>query len=62
MMFAKLLLDKEMMMVEIIDKNVFKIMTLLNNLILVWRFVDHNLVFCSLYTTCEICFLLEYGS
>ena len=33
---------------EIVDKNGFKIMTLQNNLVLICRFSDHNLMFCSL--------------
>ena len=41
--------------VEIVDKNVFKTITLLNNFVLVCRFKDHNLVFCSLRTICETC-------
>ena len=47
-MFTKLSLNKnKWMMPEIVDKNVFKIMTLLNNLVLICSFEDHNLVFCS---------------
>ena len=42
------------------DKNVFEIMTLADNLVLIYRFQDDNLVLCSLNTFCEI-FLLEYG-
>ena len=42
-------------MLEIPDKNVFKIVTLPNNLILISRLLDHNLVFCSLYMIHEIC-------
>ena len=43
------------MMVENANKNVFEIVTMLNNLVLVCRFYDHNLVFCSLYMIHEIC-------
>ena len=41
MMFTKLLLDKEMkwMILGLVDKNIFKIKTLLNNLALICRFV-----------------------
>ena len=35
------------MMKEIADKNDFKNMTLPYNFVLVCRFEDHNLVFCS---------------
>ena len=45
---------KKWVMVVIVDKNVFKIMTLLNNLVLIWRFYKHSFVFCSLYTIREI--------
>ena len=34
-------------MLEIIDINVFEIMTLPNNLVLICRFLDHNLMFSS---------------
>ena len=43
------------MMLEIIIKNVFEIMTMLNNSVLLCKFKDHNLVFCSLYMIREIC-------
>ena len=51
------------MVLEIVDKNVFEIMTLPNNLVLICRFKDHNLVFCSLCMIClwNICFLPKYG-
>ena len=42
------------MPLEIVDKNVFKIITFLNNLLLTCRFSDHNLVFCLLYMIREI--------
>ena len=43
------------MMVENANKNVFEIVTMLNNLVLVCSFYDHDLVFCSLYIIREIC-------
>ena len=49
MMFSKLLLDKEMDVAGNIDKNVFEIMTLPNNLVLICRVKDYDLVFFSLY-------------
>ena len=49
-------------MPEIVDKNVFKIGTLQDNLLLICRFYDPNLVFCSLYMIREMCFMLKYGS
>ena len=49
-------------MLEIVGKSVFKIMTLPNDLVLICRFQDHNLVFCSLHMIREICFLLNYDS
>ena len=42
------------MMQEMFEKNVLRIMTLLNNLVLICRFW-HNLAFCLLYMICEIC-------
>ena len=42
------------------DKNVFEITTLADNLVLIYRFQDDNLVLCSLNTFCEI-FWVEYG-
>ena len=48
-------LIKKWLMLEIVDNNVFKIMAMPNNLVLVCRFEDHDLVFCSLYMICEIC-------
>ena len=50
------------MMVEIVYENIFEIMIMLNNLVLVCRFYDHhNLVF-TLYNLWNVCFLLRYGS
>ena len=49
-------LIKKWMMLVIIYKNVF--MTLPDNLVLICRFEDHNLVFCLLYMICEIYFFL----
>ena len=43
------------MMQEIIDKKAFEIITLPNNLVLICKFKDHNLVFYSLCMICEIC-------
>ena len=43
------------MMLEIIDKNVFEILTLLNNSVLFCKFKDHNFVFYSLFMIREIC-------
>ena len=44
------------------DKNVFEITTFIyeDNLVLIYRFQDDNLVLCSLNTFCEI-FWLEFG-
>ena len=53
---------RKWMMLETINKNAFEIMTLPNNLVLICRFEDHNLMFCSLYMVCNICFLLKHGS
>ena len=39
---------KKCMMLEIIDKNVFGIKTLPNNLLIILRFRVHDLVFCLL--------------
>ena len=39
-------------LLEVVDKNVFKIMTLLNDSVLICKFEDHNLVFCSLLVKC----------
>ena len=47
-------LIRKWMPLEIVDKNVFKIITFLNNLLLTCRFSDHNLVFCLLYMIREI--------
>ena len=41
-------------LMEIIDKNVFKIITLSNSLVLFCRFQNHNFVLCSLYMAGEI--------
>ena len=46
----KFCLIKKRMMVDILDKNVFGIISMSNNLVLVGRFEDHSLVFCSFYT------------
>ena len=48
-MFTKLLLDKEVNDAGNIDKNVFEIMTLLNDLVLSFWFKDQNLVFFSVW-------------
>ena len=53
-------LIKNWMMLEIVDKSVYKIMTLSNNLVFICRFQGHNLVFCSLHMIREICFLLNH--
>ena len=55
MMFRKLLLDKKWMMLEVVDKNVFEIMTY--NLVLICRIENHNLVFCSflIHEMCVFC-------
>ena len=37
------------MILKIVDKNVFKTMAMPNNLILISRFQDNNVVFCSFY-------------
>ena len=60
-MFSKLLLDKEINVAGNIDKNVFEIMTLPDNLVLICRVKDYDLVFFSLYDS-EMFFLLNYGS
>ena len=36
-------------MLEILDENVFEIMTLTNKLVLILKIYDHSLAFCSLY-------------
>ena len=51
----KFCLIEKLIVVEITDQNVFKIMTLSNNLVLVSRFYNHNLVFSSFYVIREIC-------
>ena len=38
------------------SKNLFEIMTLADNLVLIYRFQDHNLVLCSLNTFCDFFF------
>ena len=43
------------MMLESIDKNAFEIITILNNLVLLWRFEDHTFVF---FLVLEIVFLV----
>ena len=43
------------MMLEIVDKSAFEAMTLPDNLVLICRFQDGNLVFSSLYMIREIC-------
>ena len=50
---------KEWMMSEVIDKIGFEIMTIMNILLFIYRFSDHNLVFYSLYTICEMCVFCE---
>ena len=47
-------------MPKIFDKNIFQMMKLLNHLVLIYRFQDHNIVFGSLVK--YICCLLKYGS
>ena len=47
-------LIKKWMMLDIIDKNVFKVMTLSDNLVDICKFKDHNIVCCSLYMIHEI--------
>ena len=49
---------RKWMMLKIVDKNVFKIMTLSNNLVLFCRFQGHNL---TLYDSQNMCFLLKYS-
>ena len=61
MIFTKLLLDKEMDVAGNIDKNVFEIMTLPNNLVLICRVKDYDLVFFHSMIR-EMFFLLNYGS
>ena len=46
----------------VIERNIFKIMTLLNNLVLIWNLSHYNRVFCSFYTFREICFLMKHSS
>ena len=46
---------KKWLMLEIIDNNAFEIMTLSNNLELIFRLKDHNIVFCSHCMIREIC-------
>ena len=50
---------KKLMMLDIVDKNAFETMTLLDNLVLICRFWDSNFMFCSLYMICEICVFLR---
>ena len=57
----KMILLNILQLLQLGDKNVFEIMTLADNLVLIYRFQDDNLVLCSLNTFCEI-FLLKYGS
>ena len=47
--------QRDRMLQEIVNKNILKIVTLPNNLVLTCRFYDHNLVFCSLSMIREIC-------
>ena len=42
------------MMLEIVNKNASEIMTLSNDLVLICRLQDHDLVFCLLDLICEI--------
>ena len=63
MMFTKLSLNKKKwMMLEIVDKNVFKIMTLPNNLVLICNF--KTIILCSVHSIrfLKMRFLLKYGS
>ena len=53
-------LIKKRIVLEIVDKNAFDIMTLPNNLVLICRLSDHNLVFWWLYMIREIWLLLKY--
>ena len=55
MLFTKLLLNKKMDDVEIVDKNDFEIMTVSSNLVPFCRFYDHNRKFYSVYMIREIC-------
>ena len=41
-------------MQEIVDKNAFETVTMLNNLVLIWRFQDSGFVFSLLYMIYEI--------
>ena len=45
-------------MLESIDKNAFEIITILNNLVLLWRFEDHTFVF---FLVLEIVFLVTFN-
>ena len=63
MMFTKLSLNKKKwMMLEIVDKNVFKIMALPNNFVLICSF--KTIILCSVHSIrfVKMCFLLKYGS
>ena len=53
--FYKTCSIKKWVMFSNFGDNVFGIKTLTNNLVLIRRFEDHNLMFCSLYMICEIC-------
>ena len=45
--------------VDIVDKNVFEIISISNNLVLAWWFQDHNLVFCLFFTIRKMFFLAK---
>ena len=64
MMFTKLSLNKKKWMILsiIVDKNVFKIMTLPNNLVLICNF--KTIILCSVHSIrfLKMRFLLKYGS
>ena len=47
-------------MLEIAEKDVFETVKFFNDLVLVTRLEDHNLVLCSLYMIRGICSLLKY--
>ena len=53
-------LIKKWIMLEIVDKSVFKIMSLPHSSVFIFSFEGHNLVFCSLHMIREICFLLNF--
>ena len=60
MLIAKVLLKKNGMMLVIIGKNVFEIMTMPNNSVLICRFKYHyHPVSITLYISCNVCFFAE---